>query len=271
MSTATKQNSLLSLDAAQASITTATVTIRTLRVNNKQLTQSTFKQLPERDLLDEDIPKILGTIWGWVNYLSNPGRNHKQFVVQFGEELCRCEFTVRKVRPGEGCGYSHGPEVIVRGCVELQEKLCYHHALAWKEFYLRVLAEDEQVKNHKWYNDGPRSFLIAGTQVFGGVAINPDSEVTGAMKNYLSPTPGTSWRTGEAVKYTADECKAENKAKLLHLMAKDSNIQGWSLPGTVEEVREDMLSNTSDAIAYAQRWNELMDRLGTVPQLFIAC
>ena len=39
------KNGLLSLDACAASITTATVTIRTLRVNNKQLTNELMDRL----------------------------------------------------------------------------------------------------------------------------------------------------------------------------------------------------------------------------------
>ena len=127
MSTATKQNPLLALDANQATISTATVTIRTLRVNNKQLTQATFRQLPTRKLIDEEDLEILGTIWGWVNY--NPGRGDSsqctQFIAQFGEELCRCPFRVRKVLPSLGCR-------------EVESKAEYHRALAWSEFLHRA-------------------------------------------------------------------------------------------------------------------------------------
>ena len=56
MSTATKNgNGLLALDASAATITTARVNIRTLRVGSKQLTQSVFRQLPARNLVDVEV------------------------------------------------------------------------------------------------------------------------------------------------------------------------------------------------------------------------
>lgn len=95
MSRATR-NELLVLNATETTITTASVTIRTLRVGTKQLTQAVFRQLPTRDLVDEDTLKILGTVWGWVNYNPDPIWNGRQFVAQFGEELCRCPLHLEK-------------------------------------------------------------------------------------------------------------------------------------------------------------------------------
>jgi len=90
----------ISLEASQASITTATVTIKVLQVNSRQLTQSTFRQLPKRDLIGLAPPKILGAVWGWVNYKpSGEHPYHTQFIVQFGEHLCRCPVWVHEVLP----------------------------------------------------------------------------------------------------------------------------------------------------------------------------
>ena len=52
----------IALEAAQASITTATVTIKTLRVNSRQLTQATFRQLPGPMLVDFTNFEILGSL-----------------------------------------------------------------------------------------------------------------------------------------------------------------------------------------------------------------
>lgn len=86
-----KSNGLLALSANEATITTATVNIRTLRVGTKQLTQSVFRQLPKRVLIDYEAIKLLGTVWGWVNYTpADRESDFRQFVAQFGDELCRC-------------------------------------------------------------------------------------------------------------------------------------------------------------------------------------
>jgi hypothetical protein len=90
----------ISLEASQASITTATVTIKVLQVNSRQLTQSTFRQLPKRNLIDPETLEILGVIWGWVNYTpAGDFPPHTQFVAQFGKELCRCPVWMHKVLP----------------------------------------------------------------------------------------------------------------------------------------------------------------------------
>lgn len=98
--TKTRQNKLLALDASQATISTATVTINTLRVNNKQLTQATFRQLPKRELINVNGLEVLGAVWGWVNYTpSGEPEKFTQFVAQFGAELCRCPVKVYCIHP----------------------------------------------------------------------------------------------------------------------------------------------------------------------------
>jgi hypothetical protein len=89
------QTGLVAPEAKSAEITTASVTIKTLRVNGRPLTLGTFRRLPRRDLIDEDKVELLGGVWGWVNYNPDGGPHERQFVVQFGEELCRCPVTIR--------------------------------------------------------------------------------------------------------------------------------------------------------------------------------
>ena len=89
----------VTLQASSALITTASVTIRSLRVNDRQLTESIFRQLPKRTLVDTEEVKLLGDdIWGWVNYDPDRSPADRQFVVQFGGILCRCPFFVRDLR-----------------------------------------------------------------------------------------------------------------------------------------------------------------------------
>lgn len=97
------------LDAAQATITTCNVSVHVIRIGKRQLTQSVFRQLPTRRLINEDIPVLCdgAVIWGWVNYLCEGGHKPRQFIVQYGDKLYRCkEHVVRSNKFGEE---SRGP------------------------------------------------------------------------------------------------------------------------------------------------------------------
>jgi hypothetical protein len=54
--------------AEEASIKTASVELKTITVNNKQMTLAVFRQVPEEDLLDKNNGEMRGIPWGWVNY-----------------------------------------------------------------------------------------------------------------------------------------------------------------------------------------------------------
>lgn len=56
------------LTTHEASVTTATVEIRTLTINGKQVTLAVFRQLPESPVLDCETGEFLGRPWGTVNY-----------------------------------------------------------------------------------------------------------------------------------------------------------------------------------------------------------
>lgn len=53
-----------------ASLQTATVEIKILRVSGKQMTLSVFRQLPSKEIPDlgESLESYSNVIWGWVNY-----------------------------------------------------------------------------------------------------------------------------------------------------------------------------------------------------------
>ena len=53
----------------RVAIRTASVEVRTLTLTRKQMTQSVFRQLPERDPICWETGQLLGEVWGWVNYL----------------------------------------------------------------------------------------------------------------------------------------------------------------------------------------------------------
>jgi hypothetical protein len=79
-----------------ASITTATVTINTLKVSGKQVSVALFLQLQEAQLVAED-GTMVGVPWGMVNYHADkqncPSGEHRHVVWQHGDELRRATVT----------------------------------------------------------------------------------------------------------------------------------------------------------------------------------
>jgi hypothetical protein len=83
------------LSVVNATIRTATIQIKTLTLNNKQLTLSAFRQLPQRDLYMPHSGIRRGTPWGRVNYFWGQCEpDHLHIVWQDRDELCRaCVFS----------------------------------------------------------------------------------------------------------------------------------------------------------------------------------
>lgn len=79
------------LTVHNATITTATIEIRTLTIGTRQVTQNIFRQLPEHPVINH-AGNVDGTPWGTVNY--HPDRcedtkEHIHVVWQCGDELRR--------------------------------------------------------------------------------------------------------------------------------------------------------------------------------------
>lgn len=89
-----KSDDVVDLETADASVTTATVTIKALQVGRKQMTISVFRQLPESPLIDEEKVELLGQPWGYVNYRWGDQKG-THFIFQKGSRLYRNCFLVR--------------------------------------------------------------------------------------------------------------------------------------------------------------------------------
>jgi hypothetical protein len=74
----------------QATISTATITIRTLTIDRRQVTLAVFRQLEEQEPVDSSA-KLLGIPWGRVNYHPDgcKRKGHVHVVWQTGDELRR--------------------------------------------------------------------------------------------------------------------------------------------------------------------------------------
>lgn len=65
------------------------VTIKVLKVDSKKMTLSVFKQLQERQIIDDDL-ELKGSVWGKVNYqLPKQPTNETNIVWQDGNDLFR--------------------------------------------------------------------------------------------------------------------------------------------------------------------------------------
>jgi hypothetical protein len=77
-----KPDKTIALETQDASITTATISIKVIQVNNRQMTLSTFRQLPQARLVNHIDMMLAGTPWGRVNYHwgdQNPEHIHVLF------------------------------------------------------------------------------------------------------------------------------------------------------------------------------------------------
>lgn len=88
----------MGLAPQSAVVSTATVEVKTLTLNGKQMTLSVFRQLPYRGLFSSE-GYLLGTPWGHVNYHPDRCRDwdrHLHLVWQSDNGLFRC-----RMRPAD--------------------------------------------------------------------------------------------------------------------------------------------------------------------------
>lgn len=131
------------LTVERAQIAHAQVTIQTLRVGKKQVTQSVFRQLEPRTLLDRETGELHGVLWGRVNHYwgqhKDKDRNpleHPHVVWRSGDKL------YRDLIPKRGWGLPRLVEDVLR-LVGQQLHSCDYAALRDK---LRAEVSDALVK-----------------------------------------------------------------------------------------------------------------------------
>jgi hypothetical protein len=95
------------LTALNAEVTTAAVSIDTIKIDRRQVTLAVFRQLCIEDIFDWDAMALRGVGWGWTNYLIDEHASPKRaihIVWQRGSELRRC-VVYRKIQ-GFGSRYT---------------------------------------------------------------------------------------------------------------------------------------------------------------------
>jgi len=103
-------NSGRRITTRDAIVKTATITIKTMSIGNKQVTLSGFRQLLQEPLLNPETAELRGVPWGWYNYYWGDCTNdHLHLVWQKGDELQR------------DCVFPHPPRA-VQGIAEKARK-----------------------------------------------------------------------------------------------------------------------------------------------------
>lgn len=78
------------INVEDAKIKTATVEIKALTINAKQMTLSVFRQIQEESIIDEDTLQLKGVAWGKVNYFWKDQEGAINILWQKENELRRC-------------------------------------------------------------------------------------------------------------------------------------------------------------------------------------
>jgi hypothetical protein len=262
---------MLALQASSASITTAAVTIRTLRLNDRQLTQSVFRQLPRRELINAETLELLGMVWGWVNYDPDASPKNRQFVVQFGETLGRCPFWVRDVTLRNA---DEWPAILERYGSDYGSAAENYILASALNGSLDFKRRYEINREHNVYG-----FRLSGRPFFGehGVAVGHGRNLDMGVQQRLSGifmAETTRWLhppgkapVSEPIPQREIEERASKCTEELRTVLK-RRTPNWEKPPEWWDKELDTLAVAAEH--YASRWNALMARLRTVEQLYIA-
>ena len=279
---AKSQGEPISLSASTASINTASVTIKTLRVDNRQLTQAVFRQLPVQELINQETIELKGRVWGWVNYNPDGPSENRQFIQQQGEKLCRCPFHVRDILELDTqqkwpapfaqlhSAYQCAAEnwILARaieGKLEFEPIYCEMWGLAREQRPL-VLTVHEHPEFWKFY-----------------VAIGHDRELNARVLEAVQESVYPHWfleqrladgrDTADAERYrdrlTASglaQQRSRHRQTLSEFLAKRTNESD----NTAAKFLASMAGIAQQASSYIRRWNALMSELRQAEQLYIA-
>lgn len=224
----------MQIDVRQAQISTATVEIKTLSVNGKQVTMGLFRQLLREDWVDS-FGDECGTAWGTVNYFfGSCDADHLHIVWQQGDTLRR------------GCLYKPG-----RGC-QIQERLTnlrFDIETVERAWGLQRCLEQEP----RW--DAERGlFLWDDGSKWGGPNNTTPRSSYPIFKHMQPYLPNEMVFDRESVTKLLNECEREMAQSGL------SANQWWQLRREITETRGVIL----------QKWQASYDRALLLPQLFIA-
>lgn len=272
--TRTGTNTIVALEAEDASISTATISVRVLHVGKRQMTQAVFRQLAAAPLVDEVNVKLLGIPWGWVNYhWGDIPTQSTQFIFQVGTNLFRDAFRVRDSSrfddDASNDKYDRAP-CAPRHFREFQR--CFRELA--RAHHLATILEG-------WRPDRVRTYYGAelpdwtdaysSNELCVAVTIDPEPEINPHyLTNLMRDGPDLRWTYNEErIREMEAEFPRTRAEAIQALRAAVAKRAGSVVSSSVIEGRIAALE--ARAVDYCRRWDDLMEQLRGVEQLFIAC
>jgi hypothetical protein len=274
------------LKAAEASVTTCTVTIKAIKINNRQMTQAIFNQMPCEELFDERTLEVAETttVWGWVNYRPKDAlRDHTQFVAQKAERLVRCQVKIRQLdkKSYDGCPdtwpdplrWDSNRSYTDAGCCLLAQAL--DGSATCREEKNQYGTTHQRYWVDMGFPFGWRSFLSVDTD--GSFT----SSIFGAIRAVLHPQPTQRLDynkdrnpCSQMIDVTADEVAAMGRETLRAALVKRAGEAEGAPTGPMIAKpaywRDRLDKRSAAATDYIKRWNVIMDQLAAAEQLYIA-
>jgi hypothetical protein len=227
--------------AKEVIIKTATVDVKSLTLNGKQVTLSVFRQIQKGELLDKNTLELQGVPWGWVNYFWKPCEpDHLHVVWQVGDELRR------------SCIYPSPSGARLNWYrEELRDRLSSHVDFQ----LLNGLRRDHQIFNLS-YVVGEESVPVYLDDTQQRVICSPYSKVKVYAKHANGDTNYSEWHEEDSEQMKQYLTTLQERTQMY-----ESDAQLWSeyIEPLAEELRD-----------YKARWVELYKTIEATDHLFIA-
>jgi hypothetical protein len=247
----------MKIKASEAIVKTASVEIKALTVEGKQMTLAVFRQLEVEQLISED-GSLRGVPWGRVNYLRNSA-DELHVVWQKGDELRRCLVTPY---PPSDVLRQHEARVSVR---RKYADLC-----AW------AYALSEVVSGARWPTNTERCLIrYADTQWVPStnklqLTITPDErKALGEIYPFAIWVGGDKYEVNMLAFVRDKSPEIEMAPLMLQIVMRNTEAEGSPSDLFQQAVRDFYEAKSAlDEIqkAFSQRYEELK----SLPQLFIA-
>lgn len=231
----------------EATIKTAIVEIKALTVGGKQVTQSLFRQLEEKSIVDDETLQLVGVPWGRVNYHFDgcvDGGEHLHIVWQHQNELRR------------SCVMKRGGDFLASNLTA--------QADAWrKRAVLQIIRDQEPAYHGKPMTAAPHG----GVYIFGPLEVEYEDVVltSGSLKTKSVSAVRRYWQARKNLSNSRSDYEWQ---QVLNAVAEElgDTWWGWDIDHCIEQHNE--LAATAADIR--RRWAIAYNDLCSLDQLFIA-
>lgn len=257
---------MASINVENAEIKTASIEIKALTVNGRQVTMSTFRQLQEEELIDFDNMKLNGIPWGHVNYFwKDNGLEgyHLHIIWQKGKDLKRSSVPLNfKTHNG-----------IVQILSELESQRSH------LEYYIK---DYHRISNYYFFENNWHNFninylnemlkrlnLLLSNSQHPEVDLDRYSFYDAIPEYHSSSFPG-DWELIKGLEELRGKGKSECMEFIKILIGRVQENIDYSL-NAYENTEADKLDDLKDLLSLkTSELNKILDSLKDLPQLFIA-